>query len=85
MIFKMISSDCIAKMLDEEVVKFGGKTSFVVEIMQDTVNVSSRCCINFRQFCAVCRQTAWGVNTLCSDIMSVTTVLLVCGTFCSFT
>jgi hypothetical protein len=28
-------------MLDEEVVKFVGKTSFVVEIMHDPVNVSS--------------------------------------------
>jgi hypothetical protein len=39
----MILSDCIAKMLDEEIVTFVGKTSFVVEIMLGTVNILSRC------------------------------------------
>jgi len=42
-LFKVISSDCIAKTLDEGIVKFVGKTSFVVEIMHDTVNFSNRC------------------------------------------
>jgi hypothetical protein len=41
-IFKVILSDCAAKMLDEEIVKFERETLVVVETVHGTVNVSSR-------------------------------------------